>query len=232
VEQLSSKLKQLKLQRKIEKLKKKLKEFKSLEVVSSSSSNEDTDASSEEEVKYKKGGKGDKRLYNTTPFNYDNLPNSSTFISIPIGKPPHFDVTDYTKWSYSMMIHLILLSLSVWNIVCVGVDFPNKDEEPNFEQLQQIHRNAQACSVLLSSLKKDEFDRVNGLEKVKDICDTLQRAHEGTKPMKKAKKQLIEGQLDRFVMLDDKDLQEMYNWLKKLVNKVRAYSSKNGVTRW
>jgi hypothetical protein len=52
-------------------------------------------------------------------------------------------------------------------------------------------------------IEKDEFDRVNGLEKTKDICDTLQRAHEGTKPMKKAKMQLIEGQLDRFVMFDD-----------------------------
>jgi hypothetical protein len=73
-----------------------------------------------------------------------------------------------------------------------------------------------------------EFDRVNGLEKVKDIWDTLQRAHEGTKPVKKAKRQLIEGQLDRFVMLDDEDPQEMYNRLKKLVNKVRAYGSR----RW
>jgi hypothetical protein len=52
-------------------------------------------------------------------------------------------------------------------------------------------------------IEKDEFDRVNGLEKTKDICDTLQRAHEGTKPMKKAKRQLIEGQLDRFAMFDD-----------------------------
>jgi hypothetical protein len=53
-------------------------------------------------------------------------------------------------------------------------------------------------------------------------------AHEGTKPVKKAKRQLIEGQFDRFVMLDDEDLHEMYNWLKKLVNKVRAYGSR----RW
>jgi hypothetical protein len=77
--------------------------------------------------------------------------------------------------------------------VRVGVDFSKKDEEPGFEQLQQIHHNAQAFSVLLSSLEKDEFDRVNGLKKAKDIWDTLQRAHEGTKPMKKAKRQLIEG---------------------------------------
>jgi hypothetical protein len=46
--------------------------------------------------------------------------------------------------------------------------------------------------------------------------------------VKKAKRQLIDGQLDRFVMLDDEDPQEMYNWLKKLVNKVRAYGSR----RW
>jgi hypothetical protein len=80
-------------------------------------------------------------------------------------------------------------------------------------------------------LEKDEFDRVNGLEKAKDIWDTLQRAHEGTKPVKKAKRQFIEGRLDRFVILDDEDPQEMYNRLKKLVNKVRAYGSKWWVTR-
>jgi hypothetical protein len=56
-------------------------------------------------------------------------------------------------------------------------------------------------------LEKDEFDRVNDLEKVKDIWDTLQRAHEDTKIVKKAKKQLIEGQLDRFIMLNDEDPQ-------------------------
>jgi hypothetical protein len=38
--------------------------------------------------------------------------------------------------------------------------------------------------------------------------------------VKKAKRQLIEGQLDRFVMLDDEDPKKMYNRLKKLVNKV------------
>jgi hypothetical protein len=76
-----------------------------------------------------------------------------------------------------MKIHLISLNPSVWTIVRTRVEFLDKDEEPGFEQLQQIHRNAQATSVLLSSLEKDEFDSVNGLEKAKDIWDTLQRAH-------------------------------------------------------
>jgi hypothetical protein len=94
------------------------------------------------------------------------------------------------------------------------LEFLDEDEEPDFEQLLQIPRNTQASLVLLSSLEKDEFDMVNGLDKAKDIWDTLQRAHEGTRLVKKAKRQLIEGQLDRFVMLDDEDTQEMYNRLK------------------
>jgi hypothetical protein len=79
VEELSSELMQLKLQRKIDKLKKKLKVMKSSQLTSSSLSNEESDASSEEEVKGKRGRKGDKKSYNTTSFNYDNFPSSSTF---------------------------------------------------------------------------------------------------------------------------------------------------------
>jgi hypothetical protein len=36
----------------------------------------------------------------------------------------------------------------------------------------------------------------------------------------------LKGQLDSFVMLDDECSQEMYNRLKKLVNKVKAYGSR------
>jgi hypothetical protein len=118
-------------------------------VASSSSSNEETDASSVE-AKDKKEKRGDKRSYNIASYKYDNLPHSNTLTSIPIGNPPCSDGTDYTKWRYSMRMHLISLGLSVWNIVHVGVDFPDKDDEPDFEQFQQTHHNAQACSVLLS----------------------------------------------------------------------------------
>jgi hypothetical protein len=68
-----------------------------------------------------------------------------------------------------MKMHLISLNPSVWTIVRTCVEFSDDDEEPGYEQLQQIHRNAQASSMLLSSLDKDEFDRVIGLERAKDI---------------------------------------------------------------
>jgi hypothetical protein len=51
-------------------------------------------------------------------------------------------------------------------------------------------------------------------------------AHEGSKPMRKAKVEMLESQLNRFIMYDDETPHEMFNRLKKLVNKARALVSK------
>jgi hypothetical protein len=56
-------------------------------------------------------------------------------------------------------------------------------------------------------------------------------AHEGSKPMRKAKIDMLEGQLNRFVMFDDKNSQDMFNRLKKLVNKAKALGSKKWTHR-
>jgi hypothetical protein len=60
----------------------------------SSSSSEEEDSSFEEEVS-KKGKKGrrnhDKPSYNSMSFNYNNMPSSTAYTSIPVGKAPRFD---------------------------------------------------------------------------------------------------------------------------------------------
>jgi hypothetical protein len=42
---------------------------------------------------------------------------------------------------------------------------------------------------------------------------------------------MLKGQLDQFVMLDDETSQEMYNRMKLMVNKVRAYGSKKWTSK-
>jgi hypothetical protein len=54
----------------------------------------------------------------------------------------------------------------------------NDDEQPTSNQLQKIHHNAQAISILTSSIDKKKFNRVNGLDVVKDVWTTHQMAHE------------------------------------------------------
>jgi hypothetical protein len=236
-DQLASELKVLKLERKITKFRKKLKSKNLKEQeVSSSSSNKEVNGSSsssdDESTQVKKGkGKkkhGSKSSYNSTSFNYDTLPYNHSFTSVHSGKAPCFDGMNYAKWLHGMKVHLMSLNPSVWKVVCTCVDFLEEGETPDYNQLQQIHYNAQASNVLLTSLEKDEYDWVDGLEKASEIWETLWVFHEGTRPVWKAKIEMLEGQFDRFVMLDDETPQKIYNRMKLMVNKVKAYGSK----RW
>jgi NACalpha-BTF3-like transcription factor len=67
---------------------------------------------------------------------------------------------------------------------------------------------------------------VDALEETKDVWTTLRMAHEGSKSVRKAKIDILEGQLNRSVMFDDETPQDTFNRLKKLVNKANALGSK------
>jgi predicted RNase H-like nuclease (RuvC/YqgF family) len=88
--------------KKLEKLKtenKKLKE-KGKKGKTYSSSSEDGESSFEEEVSHK-GRKGrnkhDKPSYNSMSFNYNNMCYSIAYTSVPVGKAPHFDGSNYNQ---------------------------------------------------------------------------------------------------------------------------------------
>jgi hypothetical protein len=64
------------------------------------------------------------------------------------------------------------------------------------------------------------------LDVAKDVWTTLRITHEGSKPVTKAKIEMLEGQLKHFIIYDDETPHEMFNRLKKLVNKARTLRSK------
>jgi hypothetical protein len=138
----------------------------------SSSSSEEEDSTYEEEDS-KKGKKGrnnhDKPSYNSMSFNYDNMPSTTAYTSIPVGKAPYFDRTCYNQWKHCMKNYLYSISPEVWQVVCDSVDFLDDDEQPTLDQLQKIHCNAQAISILTSSIDKEEFNRVDDLDVAKDV---------------------------------------------------------------
>jgi hypothetical protein len=193
------------------------------------SSSEEEDSSNEEDVS-KNGKKGsnnrDKPSYNSMSFNYDNMPSTIAYTSIPVGKAPNIDGTCYNQWKHRMKNYLYSISPEVWQVICDGIDFPDDDEQPTPDQLQKIHRNAQAISILTSSIDKEKFNRVDGLDVAKDVLTTLRMTHERSKPVRKAKVEMLEGQLNHFIIYDDETPHEMFNWLRKLVNKARALGSK------
>jgi hypothetical protein len=64
-------------------------------------------------------------------FNYSCIPYSSNAhsLSIPLGKPPHFDGEDYSWWSHKMRSHLFSLHPSIWNIVENEMQLLDSDDE-------------------------------------------------------------------------------------------------------
>jgi hypothetical protein len=165
------------------------------------------------------------------PFNYDNISSSTAYTSVPIGKALYFDGSNYNQWKHCMKNYLYSISPEVWQVLYDGADFSEEDEQPTPDQLQKIHCNAQVITILTSLVDKEEFNLLDGLDEAKEMWSTLRMAHEGSKPMRKAKIDMLEEQLNRFIIFDDETPQDMFNRLKKLVNKAKALLSKKWTDR-
>jgi hypothetical protein len=74
-------------------------------------------------------------------FDYSRILYNSNahLLSIPLGKPPHFDGEDYSFWSHKMRSHLFSLHPISWEIVENGMQFDSSDN-PIFIN-EQIHKN-------------------------------------------------------------------------------------------
>jgi hypothetical protein len=90
---------------------------------------------------------------------------------------------------------------------------------------EMIHINTQATIVLLTSLYREEYNKVSGLDNAKKLWDTLEISHEGNDVTMITKMELVEDELGRFAMKRGEEPTETYNKLKALVNKVRSHSS-------
>jgi hypothetical protein len=149
---------------------------------------------------------------------------------VPLGKPTYFDGEDYCMWSDKMRHHLTSLNESIWDIVEFGVQAPKVGEEDydSDEATKIRHFNSQATSILLASLCREEYNKVQGLKNTKEIWDVLKTAHEGDEVTKITKRETIEGEFGRFVLNKGEEPQAMYNRLKTMVNQVRNLVS----TKW
>jgi hypothetical protein len=172
----------------------------------------------------------ERKKYSKMPLCYPRISKRAPLLSIPLGKPPYFDGEDYCTWSDKMRHHLTSLHASIWDIVEFGAQVPTVgDESYNSDEVAQIrHFNSQATTILLVSLCREEYNKVQGLKSAKEIWDVLKTAHEGDEVTKITKRETIEGELGRFVLNQGEEPQAMYNWLTTLVNQVCNLGS----TKW
>jgi hypothetical protein len=73
------------------------------------------------------------------------------------------------------------------------------DEGYDSDEVAEIrHFNSQATTILLASLSREEYNKVQELKSAKEIWDVLK--HEGDEVTKITKRERIEGELGRFML--------------------------------
>jgi hypothetical protein len=204
--------------------KKKMKKVVYYETDSLSSSTFGSDAPSITSKRY------ERKKYNKMPLCYPRISRRTHLLSVPLGKPSVFYGEDYCMWSDKMRHHLTSLHASIWDIVEFGAQVPSPgDEGYDSDEVAQIkHFDSQATTILLASLCREEYNKVQGLKSAKKIWDVLKTAQEGDEVTKITKREMIEGELGRFVLNQGEEPQAMYNRIKTLVNQVRNLGS----TKW
>jgi hypothetical protein len=204
--------------------KKKMKKVVYYEIDSSSPSTSGSDAPSVTSKRH------ERKKFSKIPVRYPRISKHTPLLSVPLGKPPVFEGEDYCMWSDKMRHHLTSLHASIWDIVEFGAQVPSMgDEGYDSDEVAQIrHFDSQATTILLASLCREEYNKVQGLKSVKEIWDVLKTANEGDEVTKITKRETIEGELGRFILNQGEEPQAMYNRLKTLVNQVRNLGS----TKW
>jgi hypothetical protein len=204
--------------------KKKMKKVVYYETDSSSPSTSGSDALSVTSKRH------ERKKYSKMPLRYLRISKRAPLLSVPLGKPSYFDSEDYCMWSDKMRHHLTSLHASIWDIVEFGAQVPTvRDEGYDSDEVAQIqHFNSQATTILLASLCREEYNKVQGLKSAKEIWNVLKTAHEGDEVTKITKRETIKGELGRFVLNQGEEPQAMYKRLNTLVNQVRNLGS----TKW
>jgi hypothetical protein len=203
--------------------KKKMKKVVYYETDSSSPST----SSSKSSVAFKRH---ERNKYSKMPLCYPCISKRAPLLFVPLGKPPYFDGEDYCMWSDKLRHHLTSLHESIWDIVEYGAQVPKVgDRDYDSDEAAQIrHFNSQATFILLASLCREEYNKVQGLKSAKEMWDVLKTAHEGDEVTKITKWETIEGELGQFVLNKGEEPQAMYNRLKMMVNQMRNLGS----TKW
>jgi hypothetical protein len=173
----------IKSHRRGDKNKKKMKKVVFYETDSSTPSTFGTESSTTSK-------RHERKKYCKMPLCYPRISKHAPLLSFPLGKPPYFDSEDYCMWSEKMRHHLTSLHESIWDIVEFGAHAPQVgDEDYDSDEAAQIrHFNSQATSILLASLCREEYNKVQGLKNAKEIWDVLKTAHEGDEVTKITKR--------------------------------------------
>nr|UBX54592.1 transposon Pol polyprotein [Lupinus angustifolius] len=154
-----------------------------------------------------------------------------------INRPPSFVGECYDFWKIRMRIFIESQDLDIWNAIEEGPYEPStvvnsvREIKPksswNDEDKKKVQYDLKAKNILTSALGIDEFFRVSNYKSVKEMWDTLETTHEGTKEDKKNKNISLKARVDKFESSEDESDKEEMEDMSLFVKKFSKFLKRN-----
>ncbi|XP_066324012.1 uncharacterized protein [Miscanthus floridulus] len=138
-----------------------------------------------------------------------------------MGKPPHFDGSNYDYWKRKISAHLKSINRKVWDVV--DNDFVVINEaRPTPRKEEKLKNNDIAINQFYEALDLKMFEQIKDLERAHDVWKRLEESYEGTKAVKGAKLYVLKDKYTSFNMKEDETVPEMFYRLQTIVNDLKS----------
>jgi len=125
-----------------------------------------------------------------------------------INRPPIFNGVGYHYWKTRMQIFIEAIDLNIWEAIEIGPYIPTMiaanatiekpKEQWDEEENKLVQYNLKAKNIITFALEMDEYFRVSNCKSEKDMWDTLQVTHEGTKDVKRSRINILTHKYEFF----------------------------------
>jgi hypothetical protein len=123
-----------------------------------------------------------------------------------LGRPPHFDGTNYPLLACSHVMLFGSKSLGVWRVKPQA-----RPNNPTKADEKEIHFNPIPHNSLLESLSINVFNRVYNLKSAHEISYTLKELRNGTSDVREQKYLLVKVAFNSFKILPNELTNDMYS---------------------
>ena len=139
----------------------------------------------------------------------------STFVGLSDGssytRPPLFDGNNFSHWKTRMLGLFSSLEFEVMLSITEGYKAPTIKDENNVEipkpkkdytteERKQYQINGKARNILMCAISSNEFNLISSCESAKEIWDTLEIIHEGTKDVRESRIEMLVYEFELFEM--------------------------------
>ncbi|XP_010549190.1 PREDICTED: uncharacterized protein LOC104820444 [Tarenaya hassleriana] len=164
----------------------------------------------------------------------------------PLVKVPLLDSSNYGYWKVKVMNLIRGLDEDAWRAVEEGWDFPKVIGDDGTEVIKPGSQwtltekkasalNAKALTIIFNTVDSDEFKQIQGCKTAKEAWNTLELIHEGTKNVKRTRRDMLKAQFNQLRMEEYETVKEFSGKLSAMANEAwalgTAYSDKKLVKK-